>query len=323
MARKAALSRPKEPLTTLGRWLTYAVSEYERHGVALGQVASTAHDEALYLLLRTLDLPLDSSARVLSRKLSPEQDAALHQILHRRIVDRTPAAYLTREAFLGEHRFYVDERVIIPRSYFLEIIPEQLDGWLPDPSRVKRVTDVCTGSGCLAILLAHHFPTAKVDAIDLSPDALAVARINVEAHGLEERIKLRKSDVFDAVPPAHYDVILSNPPYEPSAHVDAMAPEFHREPRMSLDGGADGLDIIRKLLVQARDRLQPHGIVLIEVGGLQQAMDREFAALEPHWLHTHDGSNCVCVIHAARLRQTPAASALTRRPDRSERTRVK
>lgn len=287
---------------TLGDWLAYAVSEYERRGVALGQVAATAHDEALYLLLRALHLPLDSKSSVLRRKLDDAQTAAVREILRRRIEERTPAAYLTREAFLGEHRFYVDERVIIPRSYFLEIIPEQLDGWLPNPAKVRRVVDVCTGSGCLAILLAHHFPEAKVDAIDLSPDALEVAKINVADHALAKRVKLHRSDVFDSVPTAKYDVILSNPPYEPSAHVDAMPVEYHREPRMSLDGGADGLDIIRKLLRQARDRLQPHGIVLIEVGGLREAMDREFAALDLHWLHTHDGSDCVCVIHASRLK---------------------
>lgn len=303
MAKTSARSPSKRKIKTLRDWLAYAISEYENHGVALGQVAASANDEALYLLLRTLDLPLTTEARVLRQTLEPAQLLALNDVLHRRVVDRTPAAYLTREAFLGDYRFYVDERVIIPRSYFLEIIPEQLDAWLPDPTKVRRVVDVCTGSGCLAILLAHHFPKAKVDAIDLSTDALAVAQINVDAHAVSERVALHASDVFDAVPAVKYDVILSNPPYEPSAHVDAMPEEFHREPRMSLDGGRDGLDIIRKLLRQARDRLKPHGIVLVEVGGLREAMDREFAALEPHWLHTHDGSDCVCVIHAARLKK--------------------
>ena len=212
-----------------------------------------------------------------------------------------PAAYLTQEAWLGEYRFYVDERVIIPRSYFLEIIEQQLDSWLRAPNKVKHVVDVCTGSGCLAILLAHHFPQAKVDAVDLSAEALEVAKINVREHRVGKRVKLYASDVFDAVPVVKYDVILSNPPYEPSAHVDAQAPEFAAEPRMAHDGGGDGLEIIRKLLRQARERLTKEGIVLIEVGGLVAAMDKEFAALEPHWLHTADGADCVCVIHAARL----------------------
>ena len=287
---------------TFDQWLRGVEKLYAKAGATLGQVAASAHDEALYLLLRTLDLPLDSDARVLAKKLTALDRAKIEAVFRRRLVDHVPAGYLTREAWLGEHQFYVDERVIIPRSYFLEIIPEQLDGWLPDPKKVTHVVDVCTGSGCLAILLAKHFPKAAVDAVDLSPDALAVAAINVKAHRLTKRVTLHRSDVFDVVPAVKYDVILSNPPYEPSAHCDALPAEFKQEPRLALDGGRDGLDIIRKLLRQARTRLQPHGIVLIEVGGLMAAMDREFAPLEPHWLHTSDGSNCVCVIHAARLK---------------------
>lgn len=290
-------------LVTLGDWLRFAVKLYEREKVALGQIATTANDEVLYLLLRTLDLPLDSDIRVLMKKLGAAQRAALETVLRRRVIERVPAAYLTREAWLGENCFYVDERVIIPRSYFLEIIPQQLDGWLRRPEKVRRVADVCTGSGCLAILLAKHFPKAKVDAVDLSADALDVAKINVRKYRLGRRVTLHQSDVFDAVPAAKYEVILSNPPYEPSAHVDALPEEFQREPRLSLDGGRDGLDIIRKLLRQSRTRLTLDGIVLIEVGGLRAAMDKEFAALEPHWLHTDDGADCVCVINAARLRK--------------------
>jgi ribosomal protein L3 glutamine methyltransferase len=222
-------------------------------------------------------------------------------VFRRRVVDHTPAAYITREAWLGDQCFYIDERALIPRSYFLEIIPEQLDQWLPDPSAVTRVVDVCTGSSCLAILLAQHFPKAIVDAVDLSPDALEVAKINVKQHRMSRRVKLHQSDVFDSVPKVKYDVILSNPPYEPSAHVDQLPVEFHREPRMALDGGGDGLDIIRKLLKQAKARLKPQGIVLIEVGGLQEAMNKEFAALQPHWLHTQDGSDCICLFQAERL----------------------
>lgn len=288
-------------LATVGAWLRFAESVYAREAVALGQVATEAHDEALYLLLRTLGLPLDSDARVLTRKLTAAEREQITSVFRRRIVDRVPAAYLTREAWLGEHRFYVDERVIIPRSYFLEIIPQQLDAWLPAGKKVRRVVDVCTGSGCLAILLAHHFAVARVEACDLSVDALEVAKINVRDHGLEGRVKLFASDVFDAVPAAKYDVILSNPPYEPSALVDAQTPEFAAEPRVAHDGGKDGLVIIRQLLRQARTRLQPHGIVVLEVGGLRAAIDREFAALEPHWLHTEDGSDCVVLFQAARL----------------------
>jgi ribosomal protein L3 glutamine methyltransferase len=282
-------------LVTLGDWLRLAEGLYARSGAACGQIATNAHDEALYLLLRTLELPLDSKASVLARPLTAGERRKVTAMLRRRLVDRVPAAYLTREAWLGEHRFYVDERVIIPRSYFLEIIPQL------DEIGAGRAVDVCTGSGCLAILLALRFPQAAIEAIDLSPEAIDVARINVRAHRLSRRVQLRRSDVFDAVPMAAYDLIVSNPPYEPSALMAGLPEEFRKEPRLALDGGRDGLDVIRKLLRQARERLKPNGRLLIEVGGLRKAMDREFAALKLRWLKTADGSNCVCEIRAGRL----------------------
>jgi ribosomal protein L3 glutamine methyltransferase len=291
---------PAKP-QTLGDRLKWAVRQYARHKAALGQVATNAHDEALYLLLRAVGLPLDSRPAVLKRKLTPEETARVREVFRRRLEERIPAAYLTREAFLGEHRFYVDERVIIPRSYFVELLPEQIPQWLPANKPVKRAVDVCTGSGCLAILLAHQFPEAKVDAIELSPDAMAVARFNVATHGLAKRIRLHHSDVFDAVPPVKYDLILSNPPYVPTRELRGLPVEFTKEPRMALDGGSDGLDIIRKILRQSRERLQKHGIVVLEVGGLRAAMDRAFPELDLHWLHTEDGEDCVCLIQAARL----------------------
>jgi ribosomal protein L3 glutamine methyltransferase len=289
-------------LATLGDWLHQAEKLYARHTVALGQVATSAHDEALYLLLHTLGLPLDSKPAVLRRKLKPEEIAQVEEVFRRRLEEHVPAAYLTREAWLGKHRFYVDERVIIPRSYFLEIIPGQLPQWLPAKKPVKRVVDVCTGSGCLAILLAHQFASAKIDAIELSPGALAVAKFNVATHRLGKRVKLFHSDVFDAVPRAKYDIILSNPPYVPTRELRKLPAEFKNEPPMALDGGQDGLVIIRKLLRQSVDRLQPHGIVVLEVGGLRAAMDQAFPELDLHWLHTEDGEDCVCVVQAAKLK---------------------
>ena len=291
----------KEP-ASLGAWHRRAVRLYGTRGAALGQVADNAHDESLYLILRTLGLPIDSGAEVLKRRLGARERAAVAEAIRRRVEDRVPAAYIAREAWLGGLRFYVDERALIPRSYFVEIIGGQIDAWLPDPSKARRVADVCAGSGCLAVLLARHFPRARVDAIDLSADALAVAEINVRRHRLRGRVRLVRSDVFDSVPAQRYDIIVSNPPYEPTSIVDALPAEFRREPRIALDGGADGLEVIRKLIRQAGSRLSRQGILLIEVGGLRESIDREFAALEPHWLATSDGADCVCVIHAARLR---------------------
>lgn len=286
---------------TLADWWRHAQREYDRHGVALGQVAATAHDESLYLLLRCLDLPLDSGPAVLARTVTAAQAEVLRTALRRRLVERIPAAYITREAWLGGRRFYVDERTIIPRSYFVELIPTQLESWLPAGLKVKHAVDVCTGSGCLAILLAAQFPDAKVDGIDLSPDALEVAKINVKAARMGKRVTLHHSDVFGRVPPLKYDVIVSNPPYEPSQLVDGLPAEFQAEPRLALDGGKDGMDIVRRLIDQARSRLQPHGVLAIEVGGLRGAVDEEFGRYHPHWLHTEDGADCVCLFQAARL----------------------
>lgn len=305
---KKSPARPVPSRDTVGGWLKRAITLYDQHGAALGQVATTAHDEALYLLLHTLGLPMESESSVLKRRLTADEQERVTEVFRRRLEEHVPAAYLTREAWLGEHRFYVDERVIIPRSYFLELLPG-IAGLL-DGRPVKHVVDVCTGSGCLAVLLAHQFSGAKVDAIDLSPDALAVAKFNVATHGLGKRIKLHHSDVFDAVtgPRAsagsrgyRYDLILSNPPYVPTRELRGLPAEFKNEPTMALDGGKDGLDIIRKLLRQSAERLQPHGLVVLEVGGLRAAMDRVWPELNLHWLHTEDGEDCVCVVQAHRL----------------------
>ena len=274
-------------------------------GVAFGHGTDNAFDEAAWLVLWQLGLPLDSAlddaGSVAGQQATDAQRAQVAALLARRIETRKPAAYLTREAWLGGHRFYVDERVIIPRSYFLEILP-RLGRLLENPAGVTRAADVGTGSGCLAILLAYRFPRAQVDAIDVSAAALAVARINVQQHDLADRVTMFRSDVFAAVPPGRYDVIVCNPPYEPSALMKTLPPEFRQEPRLALDGGKDGLDVIRKLIAQARDRLTRDGALLIEVGGLRAAMDAAFGWLKLRWLPMRDGTNCVCLIEARRLR---------------------
>ena len=287
---------------TLGGWLRRAERQYAESGAVLGQTAAGAHDEALYLILRTLGLPLGSGPGARRRRLSAAQSAAVAEVLRRRLVERVPAAYITREAWLGGARFHVDERVLIPRSYFVEVLAEQVDPWLADPAGVTRVADVCTGSGCLAVLLARHFRRARVDAFDLSADALEVAAANVRRHRLSGRVRLLRGDLLRPAPGGRrYDVIACNPPYEPTAIVDGLPPEFRREPRLALDGGRDGLVLVRRLVRQAARRLRPRGILMIEVGGARAGFLREFGHLEPHWFHTEDGSDCVCLIQAERL----------------------
>ncbi len=290
---------PAGPPRTLGQWLEHALERYAQHKVAVGQTTDNHHDDALLLLLRTLGLPLDSKPEVLDQPLTAAQIKRVQATLHRRIDQHVPTAYLIGETWLGGYRFHVDERVIIPRSYFVELIP-MLSDLLPTDTTVRHAADICTGSGCLALLLAHEFSKATVDATDLSPDALDVAKINVTEHRLASRVKLYRTDTFAdvPVPPGGYDIIISNPPYEPSAHVDKQLPEFKAEPRIAHDGGADGLVIIRKILAQALPRLAPHGVLLIEVGGIQKLINRTFASLNPEWLETEDGSNCVCLFRA-------------------------
>jgi ribosomal protein L3 glutamine methyltransferase len=285
---------------TLGGLLKRAERRYAETGAAMGQIASNPRDEALYLILRTLGMALDSGPEVLKRNVTAAESARLAEVFRRRLEEHVPAAYLTGEAWLGGLRFHVDPRVLIPRSYFVEILPGQVDPWIPAGTRVSRVADVCTGSGCLAILLARHFPHARVDAIDVSAGALEVAARNVRRHRLGRRVRLVRGDLL-AGAAVRYDVILCNPPYEPTAHVDRLPAEFRQEPRLALDGGRDGLDLIRRLVGQAAKQLRPGGILLIEVGGGRAAFEREFGHFQPHWFHTADGSDCVCLLQAAHL----------------------
>ncbi|MGN0860405.1 MAG: 50S ribosomal protein L3 N(5)-glutamine methyltransferase [Candidatus Spyradosoma sp.] len=297
-----------ETLATLRDWTRFAVSLFGRRGLFFGQGMSSAYDEAVYLLCRTLELPTDGGVETFfdARLTAPEIED-VKRVLFRRAVERVPAAYITREAWLGDFRFYADERAIVPRSYFVEIIPEKILPWIPgmDAEAVERVADVCTGGGSLAVLLADAFPNARVDACDISADALEVARINVGDYGLEDRVFLWKSDVLADVPAEDgcYDVIVSNPPYEPESLRETLPEEFRREPDGALFSGADGLDVVRKLLPQAARKLKRNGVLLIEVGGLQDALAEAFPRLEISWLDTADGSDCVCAISAASLRE--------------------
>jgi ribosomal protein L3 glutamine methyltransferase len=207
-----------------------------------------------------------------------------------------PAAYLTHEAWLGDYRFHVDERVIVPRSHIAELLREQLSPWINDPWAVKKALDMCTGSGCLAILAAEAFPEAAVDAADVSPDALAVARINVEDYGLGARIRLVESDAFAALSGERYDVIVANPPYVDAGSMAALPEEYRREPRLALAGGEDGLDFVRALLREAPRHLAPEGLLIVEIGNNKDILERAFPRLSFVWLDTSAGDRFVFML---------------------------
>lgn len=290
-------------LKTGGDFLTFANQLFRQEKVAHGQGFINAEEESLTLLSFATGLAWEDLPQCFKKPLSTKAQETFLRLVEARCFEHTPTAYLVGEAWLGGLRFYVDQRVIIPRSYFVELLPEAIPQWLPPANQVKRVADVCTGSGCLAILLAKRFPKAHVDATELSPEALEVAERNVRDHRLTGRVHLHQTNVMDALKGGpKFDLILSNPPYEPEGIYRRLPREFKKEPKQSLVSGRDGLDVIRQLLPQARDLLLPHGILVIEVGGLQKAMHETWPQLPMLWLATTDGSDCVCFIHASDLK---------------------
>lgn len=288
-------------LITVRDYLRYAVSRFSAADLFFGHGSDNAWDEAVYLTLHTLHLPLDRLEPFLDARLLPKERAALLDIYHRRCDERLPAAYLTHEAWLGEHRFYVDERVIVPRSFIAELLGEQLSPWIDDPWAVGSALDMCTGSGCLAILTALAFPNAEVDAADLSPDALAVATRNVADYGLEDRVALHRSNAFAALAGKRYDLIISNPPYVNAESVAALPPEYLHEPELALGSGDDGLDFTRVLLAQAREHLNPGGLLVVEIGHNREALEAAYPTVPFTWLDTQAGDEYVFLLHAEDL----------------------
>jgi len=297
------------------------VRRLEGARVSFGHGTTNARDEAAWLVLHALGLPLDALEPHLGRVLEPGDTARIEALVERRIRTRKPTAYLTHEAWLGEHRFYVDERVIVPRSFIAELLRERLQPCLPPRARIRSTLDLCTGSGCLAILLALSFQRAGVDAADLSRDALEVARRNVRDYGLESRVKLHESDLFAGLPGRRYDLIVSNPPYVREAVMRKLPAEYRREPALALAGGRDGLDLVRRIVREAPDHLEENGVLVTEVGHARERVERAFPALPLLWPQTSGGDDCVFVITreallAARVRSRPAtrAAASPRRP---------
>lgn len=286
--------------STVRGWLRFAVSRFNESGVSFGHGTTNAHDEAAYLILHTLKLPLDRLDPFLDTALTAQEIEAVSRVLRLRVEQRVPAAYLTNEAWLGDFRFYVDERVIVPRSYVAELLRDELSPWVKEPDSVGAVLDLGTGSGCLAILLAQTFPNARVDATELSPDALEVARKNVADYALEGRIRLVSGDLFAGLT-GQYDLIVSNPPYVNADSMAALPPEYRAEPQMALAGGRDGLDIVRRILSGAGAHLDQGGLLVVEIGHNREALERAFPRLPFTWLETSGGDGFVFLLTGAQL----------------------
>ncbi len=261
-------------------------------GVSFGHGTLSAHDEAAWLVLWRLGLPLDSE--IDERPVTSEQQAQVQALIEERIATRKPAAYLTREAWLQGVPFYVDERAIVPRSLIAEVLADgTIDAWLSD--QTTRVLDLCTGNGSLAVLAAMAWPEVQVTGADLSPDALAVARINVDKHGLQDRITLVESDGLAQVP-GPFDLILCNPPYVCQARMDALPAEYRAEPELALAGGTDGMDFVRQLFKDAPSRMSDHAVLVLEIGNEVEHFIAAFPELEVAWLDTSAGDDQVLLV---------------------------
>jgi ribosomal protein L3 glutamine methyltransferase len=288
--------------TTIRDLLRYAVTRFNTEKLFFGHGSINAFDEAAYLILHTLQLPLDKLDPFYDARLLPEEIVSVLKVIDRRAVERVPAAYLTNEAWLGDYRFYVDERVLVPRSFIAELIPDQFSPWVNDPEAVQNILELCTGSGCLPILLADAFPNANVDAVDISPDALAVARRNVDDYDLQDRITLIESDLYAKVPKKKYDLIVTNPPYVNSTSMGKLPQEYKREPQIALAGGADGMDLVRKIVAGAAERLTPNGVLVVEIGNEREFAEAAFSDLELTWVSTSAGDDAVFLLTAEQLK---------------------
>lgn len=296
-AERFAGARP----VTLAGLIRKGARRFRAARLAFGHGTTRAFDEAAYLALHALRLPPDGLQSQLDTPLSTAQARRVLALFGRRIRERKPAAYLTHEAWLGEYRFYVDERVIVPRSYIAELLRDNLAPWVTRPQGVKSALDLCTGSACLAIVLAHGFPRAGIDAADISADALRVARRNVADYRLKSRIRLIKSDVFAGMAGKRYDLIVSNPPYVRTAVMRRLPAEYRREPKLALAGGKDGLDIVRNILRRAAAHLNPRGILVVEVGHNRPRVEKAFPRLAFTWPLTSGGDDCVFVLEREQL----------------------
>lgn len=289
-------------LRTVRDLVRFAVSRFTEANLTYGHGCETALDEAVYLVCHRLALPLDQAGTFLDARLLPAEIDQVLQLLQRRVLERRPAAYLTREAWIGSYRFYVDERAIVPRSYIGHWLADDLSPWIPEPDRIADVLELCTGSGCLAIVLAHVLHEARIDAVDISPAALAVARRNVADYDLAGRIRLLEGDLFAPLDDsAQYDLIVSNPPYVTERAMAVLPEEYRHEPRLALAGGEDGLELVRRILARAANYLAPQGLLVMEVGHARESVEAAFPLTPFTWLEIDGADDAVFVLRRGEL----------------------
>jgi ribosomal protein L3 glutamine methyltransferase len=288
-------------LSSIRDWLRYAVSQFEDSDVFFGHGTSNAYDEAVWLIFGFLHLPHDTIENFLDAHLTSKEKKDLSFLIEKRINDKIPTAYLLNEAWLRDYKFYVDERVIVPRSLIAESLSENLYPWIDNPEKIYSALDLCTGSGCLGIMMAHSFQNAMIDLVDLSEKALQVAEINVNHYGLHDRIELIQSDLFNGLEGKKYDLIISNPPYVNQTSVDSFPMEFLKEPSMALGSGEDGLDHTIRIIHEAKQYLNDDGMLIVEIGHNKEILLKKFPKLQFQWLDVSLGNDFVFMLEKSQL----------------------
>lgn len=290
-----------QDLTTIRDWIRYAVSQFEASDVFYGHGTDNAYDEAVWLVMSALHLPMDTLNNFLDARITADERMKLANFIEQRITKHTPTAYLLKEAWLQGFKFYVDERVLIPRSFIAELLVNDLSEWIEFPEMIESAADICTGSGCLGILLANSFPNAMIDVIDISQDAIDVANINIANYGLQEQVTAIKSDMFSALNGKKYDVIISNPPYVDAPSMATLPQEYQNEPQLALGSGVAGLDHTHTILREAANYLNDDGILIVEIGHNRDALEAAYPNIIFNWLEVSSGNEFVFLLTKSQL----------------------